>query len=143
VLRDLYRNADLFVLPTRAECFGIAAVEAMASGLPVIFGDVGAARDIVDDGETGWLIEPTAEALARALEYALDRREQLPHMGRRAREVAEERFDGARNDARLVDLLLDQHARWRARQRPRSGNSPQRWPVAAGPLPSISGEEVR
>jgi glycosyltransferase involved in cell wall biosynthesis len=106
VLRDLYERADLFVLPTRAECFGIATVEAMASGLPAIVGDVCAARDIVQEGVTGWLVEPTGTALARALEHALEHHARLPEMGRRARIVAEHRFDGRQNDARLVDLLL-------------------------------------
>lgn len=110
-LRELYRRADLFVLPTRAECFGIATVEAMASGLPVIVGDVGGARDIVDHGATGWLIEPTAQALASALELALEQRERLPAIGASARRIAEERFDGRRNDARLVELLVQEVGR--------------------------------
>lgn len=109
-LRALYRRADLFALPTRAECFGIATVEAMASGLPAIVGDVGGARDIVEDGVDGWLIEPNGSALCRALERAIDQREQLPDMGRRARQAAEKRFDGSRNDARLVELLVDEAA---------------------------------
>ena len=107
LLKELYAQADVFVLPTRAECFGIATVEAMASGLPVIAGDVGGARDIVDDGETGWLIEPTPDGLAPALEGALRRRKGLPAMGRQARLVAEERFDGRANDRAVVDVLLE------------------------------------
>jgi glycosyltransferase involved in cell wall biosynthesis len=107
LLKELYTQADIFVLPTRAECFGIATVEAMASGLPVIAGDVGGAKDIVDDGETGWLIEPTAVGLAGALEDALRRRERLWTMGRRARLVAETRFDGRANDGAVVDAVLE------------------------------------
>lgn len=106
-LRELYRRADLFVLPTRAECFGIASVEAMASGLPVIMGDVGAARDIVDHGETGWLVRPRGHDLRAAMEQAVARPEALTAMGRRARRKAELRFDGHANDRRVVDLLVE------------------------------------
>lgn len=109
----LYQEADLFVMPTRAECFGHVTVEAMASGLPVIVGDVGGAHDIVDEGETGWLVKPEAAPLAAALDDALARRYVLPEMGQRARRVAEERFDGLRNDQVLVELLLEQAARHR------------------------------
>lgn len=113
------------MLPTRAECFGIATVEAMASGLPVIAGDVGGAKDIVDDGETGWLIEPTAAGLAGALEDALLRRERLWTMGRRARLVAETRFDGRANDGAVVDTVLEAWDRFShpSAIRPASGGS--------------------
>ncbi len=113
-LRRLYAEADIFVLPTKADCFGIATTEAMASGLPVIVGDVGAAREIVDEGETGWLIAPNADELRGAIERALTGRAALPAMGERARRVAEERFDSARNDRMLVDILLDEVARHRS-----------------------------
>jgi glycosyltransferase involved in cell wall biosynthesis len=106
-LRELYGRADLFVLPTRADCFGLATVEALASGVPAIMTDTGGASDIVDHGETGWLIRPTTADLAAALEHAVTHRADLPRMGRRARQAAEERFDGRRNGARVVDLLLD------------------------------------
>jgi glycosyltransferase involved in cell wall biosynthesis len=115
LLRRLYAAADLFVMPTRAEAFGHVTVEAMASALPSIVSDVGGARDIIDDGVTGWLIAPGADSLASALRHALERRESLPAMGARARAVAEVRFDGARNDRILVDLLLDQAERHSAR----------------------------
>jgi glycosyltransferase involved in cell wall biosynthesis len=117
LLRELYARADLFVLPTRAECFGIATLEAMASGLPVIVGDVGGVRDIVGPEETGWLIEPTGEALTMAIEQALANRMKLKAMGREARRVVEERFDGRRNDGLLVELLVEQAARHRQGRR--------------------------
>lgn len=106
-LRELFATADLFVMPTRAEAFGIVTIEALASGLPVLVGDVGGARSIVDDGEVGWLIPPTPEALADALDDAIAQRDQLPAMGIRAREVAERRFDGKKNHAHLVSAMVE------------------------------------
>lgn len=105
-LMALYSAADVFVLPTRAECFGIAAVEAMAVGLPVIMGNVGGAGDIVEDGVTGHLIRATARDVAEALETVAADRPRLAAMGRCGRERAERLFDGARNDHAIVDLAL-------------------------------------
>ncbi len=105
-LRDLYAQADLFLLPTRADCFGIAAVEAMAAGLPVIMGDVGAAREIVAPGDTGWVIPATQSALDEALESAWAKRQSLGAMGERARGVAEANFDLQKNNKRTIDMLI-------------------------------------
>ncbi len=113
-LRALYQRADLFVMPTRAEAFGLVSVEAMASGLPVIVSDVGGARDIVEPGRTGWLIQPTAADTLAAIEHALSLGDTLGDIGRRGRARAECLFDGARNDRVLVDLMLEQVARHRA-----------------------------
>ena len=118
-LIELYANADLFVLPTRAECFGHAVVEAMASGLPAIVGDVGGIADIVDHGVTGWRVAPHHADLYSAMADALASRSRLPAMGAQARKVAEERFDGRRNDRALVDAMLDlvdERARQRVRR---------------------------
>jgi glycosyltransferase involved in cell wall biosynthesis len=106
-LTSLFAQAHLFVLPTRADCFGIATVEAMASGLPVVMGDVGAAREIVDHGRTGWVVPDDGAVLAAVLEEAIQSPERLPAMGETARQVAQERYDGRRNDLQLVDLLLE------------------------------------
>lgn len=105
LLRALYRDADLFVLPSLAECFGIATVEAMASGLPVIAGNTGAGPEIVGD-DSGWTIPPTHHDLAASLDAVWDRRAYLPSIGARARARAVSRFDGAANDARVIELLL-------------------------------------
>jgi hypothetical protein len=101
-------------LPTQADCFGHVVVEALASGLPVIATDVGGISDIIDNGVTGWLIKPGASALVDALEHALQIRPRLLEMGRRGRTVAEQRFNGPGNDERLVGLLVEQAARYRA-----------------------------
>jgi D-inositol-3-phosphate glycosyltransferase len=56
-LADYYRAADVCVVPSRSESFGLVALEAAACGTPVVAAAVGGLRSLVDDGETGFLIE--------------------------------------------------------------------------------------
>jgi glycosyltransferase involved in cell wall biosynthesis len=106
-LMALFAAADLFVMPTRADCFGHAVVEAMASGLPAIVGDVGGVGEIVNDGTTGWRICADHAPFRTALADALRSRPRLAAMGARARADARARFDGRRNDGVLIDLMLE------------------------------------
>lgn len=65
-----YRNADLFVLPSRYESFGLATAEAIMHGLPVIgFADCPGTNELIRDGENGLLVAGAdkVEALAKAM----------------------------------------------------------------------------
>jgi len=55
-LENLYRQADVFVLPSTTEGFGIAFAEAMYAGLPVVARAVGGAADVIEHGRTGLLL---------------------------------------------------------------------------------------
>jgi glycosyltransferase involved in cell wall biosynthesis len=61
-LRELYRSADFFILPTRAECFGIVFAEASAFGVPSVATNTGGVPDAVINGVNGILLEPDANA---------------------------------------------------------------------------------
>jgi glycosyltransferase involved in cell wall biosynthesis len=68
----LYRAADVFVQPSHFEAFGISAIEAMASGVPVVASAVGGLRDFLVDGSNALLAPPRSpEPLAAALRRAL------------------------------------------------------------------------
>ncbi len=60
-LPELYRSADLFVLPSRKEGFGIVFLEAIASGLPVIAGNQDGSIDALNHGRLGLLINPDSQ----------------------------------------------------------------------------------
>jgi glycosyltransferase involved in cell wall biosynthesis len=67
-----YQRADLFCLPTRREPFGVAFVEALHHGLPIVATRIGAVPDLVEHGVNGLLVEPgDVDALASALDLLL------------------------------------------------------------------------
>jgi N-acetyl-alpha-D-glucosaminyl L-malate synthase BshA len=85
--------ADLFLLPSDQESFGLAALEAMACEVPVIATNVGGVPDVVTDGVDGYLVEPrdVAGAAGRALEILSDE-ERRREMGRLARKNAQAKY---------------------------------------------------
>jgi glycosyltransferase involved in cell wall biosynthesis len=82
-VKDFYKNADLFILPTHSDGFGLTQLEAMAWGLPVI-----ASRncgDVVKDKVNGLIIpKVTGEAIAEAIEWCIEDAERLRQMSDRA-----------------------------------------------------------
>lgn len=85
-VRDAIARADVALSSARAEGLGIALLEAMAMGRPVVAVPVGGIPEIVRDGQTGWLAEArSAGALARAMRAAIDAPEERARRGREAR----------------------------------------------------------
>jgi N-acetyl-alpha-D-glucosaminyl L-malate synthase BshA len=92
-LGGLFAQADLFVLPSEQESFGLAALEALASGVPVVASDVGGLPEVVRDGETGRLVPPhDPRALAEAVLDLLRDEPGRAAMGLAARADATARF---------------------------------------------------
>lgn len=105
-LRRLYWSSDVFVMPSRSEPFGIAAIEALAAALPVVVSSVGGLADIVDHGASGILVEPeNVGDLDAALTRLLSSRSLRNQMSRAARETAQGSYDASVNNRRLIDLL--------------------------------------
>jgi glycosyltransferase involved in cell wall biosynthesis len=84
-----FASLDVFIMPSRSEAWGLAALEAMAHGVPVIASDVGGLPELVEDGNGGWLVRPgDPSALARAITYAAANPERLREQSQRAWERA-------------------------------------------------------
>jgi N-acetyl-alpha-D-glucosaminyl L-malate synthase BshA len=57
-IADVLPAGDVFLLPSEHESFGLAALEAMSCGLPVVASNVGGLHEVMQDGETGFLFDP-------------------------------------------------------------------------------------
>lgn len=88
---DLLRGGDLFLLPSETESFGLAALEAMACGVPVIASRVGGLPEVVTEGESGFLAEvgDVSTMTERAVELLRDPA-RLDEMRRRAVQRADD-----------------------------------------------------
>lgn len=102
------KAADLFVLPSDAEGLSNSLLEAMASGLPAVVTNVGAAPELVKSGETGWLIPPgDRDALSAALCTALDQFQMLPLYGTQAREFVVRNYSISAVVEQLIELYKE------------------------------------
>jgi glycosyltransferase involved in cell wall biosynthesis len=109
-LEERYRRAAVVVCPSRREGFGVVCAEAMAHGKPVVATSVGGLRDLVIDGETGFLVPPRDPAALRAAcERLLADADLRGRLGAAGRARVGERFSWqAATDATLqayVDAL--------------------------------------
>lgn len=113
-VNELLPLADLMLMPSEMESFGLAALEAMACQVPTIATDVGGVAELIDDGETGRLFDVGAvDEMAEAAIELLSQPEQLREMGIAARHTAQERFCSTRIIPRYVDYyerVLQAHA---------------------------------
>jgi len=100
---EAYRSADLFVLPTHSENFGVAVAEALAAGCPVVT-TRGAPWSGLVDHRAGWWVDIGAEPLRAALDEAMstDRR-ALAEMGARGRSWMEREFSWDRIAAQMIE----------------------------------------
>ena len=106
-LATIYAAADVYVWPAVNEAYGMAFLEAQASGLPVVAGRTGGVPGIVHDGITGMLVPMgDAAAFAGAVGTLLDNADKRRIMGAAARRMvaAEHGMDGA---ARTLGLALE------------------------------------
>jgi glycosyltransferase involved in cell wall biosynthesis len=105
LLADLCAGADMFVHPNPREPFGIAPLEAMASGTPLLVPDCGGVLSYADHSNA-WLARPHAEAFASAVRSAAAEPELRQQRAQAARRTAEN-FEWSKITDRFLDLYRD------------------------------------
>jgi glycosyltransferase involved in cell wall biosynthesis len=105
-LCQLFEAADVFVLPTHADCLALVLMEATAAGLPVVATNVGALSEGISPGASGLIIEANdVSALTQALETLSADARLRERMGRAGHDLARIKFDARRNNAAVLDVI--------------------------------------
>ncbi len=102
---ELLSAADIFLLPSQNESFGLAALEAMSCGVPVVASNVGGIPEVVSHGENGYLAEPgDVDRMARYCIELASNRKKWHRFSQAARSAAVERFSIERIIPRYEEL---------------------------------------
>ena len=105
-LRELYAQAHIFIMLQRIQPFGLVFTEAMSCGTPVVACKPGGTEEIIEDGETGFLIdEYDGEMLNKCIEKILDKPELSVSMGLKGRQKVKEEFESSKQYDKMRDLL--------------------------------------
>jgi glycosyltransferase involved in cell wall biosynthesis len=104
--RALMGAADVVVMPSRWEGLPLSALEALASGTPLVATDVRGLRELVTDGENALLVPEEPDALAEALRRVLDDPQLAARLGEAGKQV-----EGAGSEEQLVARFLELYER--------------------------------
>jgi L-malate glycosyltransferase len=103
-MEELLPLADVFLLPSSSESFGLVALEAMSAEVPVVASNIGGLPEVVEHGATGFLHDPRSiDGFVSSVLRLLGNERLRRAMGRRARREAKERFN--------VDDVVDRYVR--------------------------------
>ena len=106
--RALLWASDVFAMPSLKEGLGVAALEAMASALPVVASEVGGLREVVEDGRSGIVVPPAnAGAIAAAIQRLAESAELRSQMSAAARARAVENYSMETMAARTLALYRE------------------------------------
>jgi glycosyltransferase involved in cell wall biosynthesis len=104
-MQDIWRESHVMVLPSRGEGTPLATLEAMMCGRPVATTDVGGNKEVLVEGETGWIAEgATPSSFALALDRCWEARANWAQMGVKAHAKAVE-VSGSEPSKRLLEVL--------------------------------------
>lgn len=101
---NFLRGADIFVLPSHRESFGLSVVEAMAAGCPVVISDQVAIHEEVQKAEAGIVVSLNPSDLRNALEALLDDANLREKKGKNGRQLVEEKFNIRKSVTELISI---------------------------------------
>lgn len=105
LLKEIYPRADVFVLPSRAEGFGLVFLEAMSFGIPSIAVDAWAMPEIIQDGVNGFLIRPNSiDDLVEKMSCIAAQPSMAGRMRRQALRIFDQKFSVTTHNQRLEAL---------------------------------------
>ena len=99
----LLQGADIFALTSHSENFGIAVLEALAAGLPVLVTPGVALASVVEQHQLGYVSELDVDAIAQAIQHCLTHSEAAKQMGDRARQLIREQYTWDRIASNLIE----------------------------------------
>ncbi len=105
-VRPYLQGCHIYVLPSYHEGMPRTVLEAMSTGRPILTTDVPGCRETVIPGENGYLVpKANAQALAERMVWFIENRNQWERMGKRSRELAEEKYDVHKVNAQLMEIM--------------------------------------
>ncbi|MFH1755740.1 MAG: N-acetyl-alpha-D-glucosaminyl L-malate synthase BshA [Candidatus Latescibacterota bacterium] len=107
-IADILPVGDVFLLPSGHESFGLAALEAMSCGVPVVASNVGGLHEVIDHNETGYLCNPSdVDCMAKIILELLTDEEKRRNIGFKAREKAKRNFSKDKIVSEYLKLYND------------------------------------
>jgi glycosyltransferase involved in cell wall biosynthesis len=102
----VFRNADVFIHPTKEDCFPLVLLEAMQYSLPIITTNEGAIPEMVKDNENGFIVPKNCpEAIAEKVAFYLNHRELLEQHGNNGRKKYEDHYTLTLFEDRMIEIL--------------------------------------
>jgi glycosyltransferase involved in cell wall biosynthesis len=107
LLEKIFPMADVFLLPTIAEAYGMSILEAMSNGIPVVASNISAIPEVIENGVSGYLAKPgSVDEFTHRCAQLLDNEENRIRVGSRAREMVEREFAREKIGRQLYQLYL-------------------------------------